>query len=240
MRRDLSPHRRRPDVGATRASRSFAAPPRPCRSDACVAISSRRGDQAPRTSRRTRRSNIRNFASNIAILTVVSHRGIVHPVAMVMRGMSGQNALRRGRTSVPGQSYLVTTVVAARVPVFADCLLAGVVSQLHDSSQAFLDATGYCWVLMPDHWHAILQLGPERTLSEVVQRFKSLSASRVNQTSGTQGRLWQAGFHDHALRNERARAEACQYVIGNPVRAGLCCDPSAYPFWNTSYGRMAP
>jgi putative transposase len=44
------------------------------------------------------------------------------------------------------------------------------------------------------------------------------------------GRLWQPESFDRILRNtESARAKA-EYVIMNPVRAGLCATPDEYPW----------
>ena len=47
-------------------------------------------------------------------------------------------------------------------------------------------------------------------------------------------RLWQDGYFDRLLRREEATCEVVGYIIGNPVRAGLCSDASRYPFSGSS------
>jgi len=68
---------------------------------------------------------------------------------------------------------------------------------------------------MPDHLHWLLVLGEKRNLSTVVGGVKSLSAHRIGH------RIWQTGFHDHALRHEKDLKEVGRYVVANPLRAGL-------------------
>ena len=45
-------------------------------------------------------------------------------------------------------------------------------------------------------------------------------------------RLWQTGFHDHALRREEDLAATARYLIANPLRAGLVQRVGDYPFWD--------
>ena len=49
--------------------------------------------------------------------------------------------------------------------------------------------------------------------------FKSLVARRINNLRRTPGgRVWQRGYYDRILRNERALAAARRYIRDNPVR----------------------
>ena len=43
-------------------------------------------------------------------------------------------------------------------------------------------------------------------------------------------RLWQAGFFDHVLRSDESTERHVDYVLGNPVRAGLARTVGEYPF----------
>ena len=112
------------------------------------------------------------------------------------------HALRRGRFSYPGYVYQITTVTRRREQVFADFGLARLtIGELQKS-----DALGRCqtlaYVLMPDHLHWLLRL-EHGTLSQAVGQFKASSARAVQQARGYAGQaLWQAGFHDHALRRD--------------------------------------
>ncbi len=70
-------------------------------------------------------------------------------------------------------------------------------------------------------------------MEKLVGRTKGRSARRINAVDGRQGRIWQPGFHDHAVRAEESIEAAANYMIHNPVRAGLVADPHEYPYWDT-------
>jgi putative transposase len=69
----------------------------------------------------------------------------------------------------------------------------------------------------------------------VVQVFKNLSARRLNALRGTSGPVWQAGFHDHALRAEEDVVAVARYVVANPVRAGLVPRVGEYGLWDAKW-----
>ena len=144
----------------------------------------------------------------------------------------GYRALRRYRYSIPGTAYLVTSVVEERRPLFADFDTACRVARFMTGGGKLLDTRVMAWVLMPDHAHWLLQLGHGLSLAASVQRLKSLTA-RAAVTEG--GPVWQAGFHEHALRGEREWRPAARYLVRNPVRAGLCVSVWDYPFWNAEW-----
>lgn len=88
------------------------------------------------------------------------------------------------------------------------------------------------WVLMPDHAHWLIRLGESDALDAVVNRLKSASARGANRVLHRDGALWTRAFHDHALRAEEDLQRSAQYVVDNPVRAGLVERIGDYPFWN--------
>ncbi|MNE68641.1 hypothetical protein D3C80_1643130 [compost metagenome] len=54
----------------------------------------------------------------------------------------------------------------------------------------------------------------------------------MNALRKSSGRLWQKGFHDHALRREEDVKAVARYVVANPLRAGLVEKLADYPFWD--------
>lgn len=80
-------------------------------------------------------------------------------------------------------------------------------------------ATTLAFVIMPDHLHWLLQLEHETNLSAVMRTMKTVSGRKINQRFNRAGRLWQPGFHDHALRKEEELKETARYIIANPLRA---------------------
>jgi len=142
-------------------------------------------------------------------------------------GFHGKD-LRSGRHSIEGQIYLVTTVTHQREPLFTQWNSSCPVARaLHQLSQADLLA----WVLMPDHLHCLVQLD-DGSLSNFMQKLKSLTALSFNKARKRTGKVWQSGFHDHALRRDEDLKAAARYLVANPVRAGLVSSVRNYPFWN--------
>ena len=149
----------------------------------------------------------------------------------------GHVALRRGRASLPGQVYLVTFATEARRRLFARFWAGAVASAALADARLWRDARLLAWVLMPDHWHGVVQLGERDPLDRVVQRLKANSARRVRREADVHSRVWARGYHDHALRQEEGVREAARYVVGNPVRAGLVERVGEYPFWDAVWLR---
>jgi REP element-mobilizing transposase RayT len=147
-----------------------------------------------------------------------------------MRSFQG-NALRRGRFSETGHVYLLTTVTHLRRPLFNDWAVGRLLLEsLREIQELGLASTLY-WVVMPDHLHWLVQL-QDGSLDRLMQRFKSRSAKRVNARLGTDGQVWQKGYHDHAVRVEDDIRQLARYVVANPVRAGLVRRVGDYPLWD--------
>jgi len=143
--------------------------------------------------------------------------------------------LRRGRVSESGRVYLVTAVTHGRKPLFADFHCARSLVRCLRHMQAAGRAETYCFVVMPDHLHWLLALGEGQELSALVQATKSYCARQVNALRRENGPVWQAGFHDHALRAEEDVVAVARYLVANPVRAGLVGRVGDYPLWDARW-----
>ena len=141
------------------------------------------------------------------------------------------HALRRGRWSQPGGIYPLTFVTEGRRPWFAEWDPASRIARALASVEAWGDASLLCWVLMPDHWHGVLQLGSREPLSRCVGRARA-HATRTWKPPGDGPRLWQRSFHDRALRAEERLVDVARYVVMNPLRAGLVRRIGDYPYWD--------
>jgi REP element-mobilizing transposase RayT len=85
---------------------------------------------------------------------------------------------------------------------------------------------------MPDHWHGLIELRGNESLSACIGRCKGRSARALRLRHPWLGPIWSDGFHDRALRESDGIASAARYVVMNPVRAGLAESVRDYPFWN--------
>jgi putative transposase len=89
-----------------------------------------------------------------------------------------------------------------------------------------------CWVgaycLMPDHFHFVTGVNvPGSSILTFVDRLKGRSTNE-SWKYGCQGRLWQKRSHDRVLRASEALPDIYQYILDNPVRAGLVTEAEAW------------
>lgn len=85
---------------------------------------------------------------------------------------------------------------------------------------------------MPDHLHWLMALREDVYLADVMQRIKSVTAHRIRKEPGQPGPIWQAGYHDRALRREESLRNVARYVVANPLRAGLIQRLGDYSLWD--------
>lgn len=130
-----------------------------------------------------------------------------------------------------GQVYLVTVVCEGRRSRFTRFDVACAVARELSRADSWQDARLFAWVLMPDHLHAMIQLG-DVPLGRVMQQVNSRTARVANAQGQEQGRVWQPAYHDHALRAEEDMRRAARYLVANPLRAGLVEHIGDYPFWD--------
>ncbi|MGJ7902136.1 REP-associated tyrosine transposase [Lysobacter sp. 1R34A] len=146
----------------------------------------------------------------------------------------GHAALRRGRVSEAHHVYLVTFTTAQRRALFADAELARCAIAALLDRRSWERSTLLAWVLMPDHWHGLVELGPRDSLPALVRQLKCCASRRVRAAMyglPVLDAVWAQAYHDHALRREESLIDAARYVVMNPVRAGLVDDVRAYPHW---------
>ena len=96
-----------------------------------------------------------------------------------MKPSKGSNYLRKGRTSIKNQHYLLTTTVLGRKPVFnREDAAAAVLNSLHwleKQGKIALDAA----VVMPNHLHFVAGLKND-SLATIMRSLKSHTAKQIN------------------------------------------------------------
>ena len=134
------------------------------------------------------------------------------------------------------RAYHITWGTFERRTLLTDNDLASEVVRIleEEAVRTLTDLYAYC--VMPDHVHVLLQ--PNGVdLIQFVQAVKS-KTTRTYWKLGGIGKLWQRGFHDHILRYEESLHGIAQYILANPVRAGLTDDIVAYPFSGSTMFRI--
>jgi putative transposase len=120
--------------------------------------------------------------------------------------------------------------------------VANVVAEaLHYRDGRVYDLMAFC--IMPNHVHLVCtplpgEDGKCHPLQRILQSLKRHTARQANRILGRQGAFWQAESYDHVVRDERELARVVDYVIDNPVKAGLTSDGLSWP-WTYVVGRIA-
>lgn len=148
-----------------------------------------------------------------------------------MPDLPAAHRLRVGRYAEANRIYLLTTNTLHRTPVFKDLTLGRLVVDQFRNAQNLELAHSLAWVVMPDHFHWLIEL-QEGSLSELMQKTKSMSTKAIRQATGQSNFFWQRGFHDRALRREEDLVKMARYVVANPLRAGLVEKLGDYPLWD--------
>ena len=108
--------------------------------------------------------------------------------------------------------YFVTICVHQRKPII-DKYKEIVESVLRELPGRFSGLSIDYHVLMASHVHFIFVLqGAEVPLWEVVRTFKALVSRRIGAKN-----LWQRGYYEHVVRNEKALLKIREYIQNNPL-----------------------
>lgn len=83
----------------------------------------------------------------------------------------------------------------------------------------------YC--LMVNHFHLVFHLS-SANLSGGMHRLNGTYARRFNERHGHTGHLFEARYASTLIHSNTHLLDTIRYVVLNPVRAGLCSDPSEW------------
>lgn len=103
----------------------------------------------------------------------------------------------------------------------------------------------YDFIVMPNHFHWIIEIIKNETdnrvntrftptggefhynknsISSIIQAFKSKTTNKYiklvyeNKTNPFYKKLWQKDFYEHIIRNEKSYLKILEYIINNPVK----------------------
>jgi REP element-mobilizing transposase RayT len=93
---------------------------------------------------------------------------------------------------------------------------------------------------MPDHVHFFCSPGLDsKSLSDFIGAWKQWTSKRVMTKLQRDGSLWQREFFDHLIRSNESYDQKWQYVVENPIRAGLATKASDWP-WQGEIFELSP
>lgn len=158
------------------------------------------------------------------------------------------------RAHVPGGYYFFTLVTHKRKPFFAE---PEYVDRLREGFKRVMERHPFridAVVILPDHLHTIWRL-PEGDSGYSLRwrLIKHYVASGISVGISQRGekQVWQRRFWEHVVRDESDWRRHVDYVHYNPVKHGLVCRPSDWPYssfhravekgwYSEDWGSLAP
>src|SRR5271169_483412 len=122
------------------------------------------------------------------------------------------------------RTFFITSVTAQRRALFQCAasaeLLVDVFLRYREQGKYLLHE----FVIMPDHFHALITPAAEISLERAVQFVKGGFSFRLKSSLP----VWQASFTNHRIRDDRDFEQHREYIRTNPVRAGLAASGEDY------------
>ncbi len=134
------------------------------------------------------------------------------------------------------RTYFVTSVTAQRRRLFQ------VAANVKLMQQTLLDYRNqnrfllHAYVIMPDHFHAIITPAREISLEKAMQYIKGGFSFRLKSKLD----VWLRSFNQTQILSEEKFAAAVQYIEANPVRRGLAQTAAEYPYSSVAVEAMDP
>ena len=134
------------------------------------------------------------------------------------------------------RTYLVTAVTAQRRRLFQ------VTANAELFEQTLLDYRNqeryllHAFVIMPDHFHALITPSPEVSLEKAVQFIKGGFSFRLKSRTD----VWMRSFNESQVMAREKFEGAVRYIEENPVRARLVAVARDYRFSSAGRDDMDP
>ncbi len=136
-----------------------------------------------------------------------------------------------------GHPIFVTCVTEERQPILTDN--ADLLRCAIDSALAKIEGRVVAFVIMPDHFHAIIETA-DASISDVMHDIKlSFGALYRKRIGAASGRVWQNRFWDHHIRDQEDMNKHVDYIHLNPVKHGLVADPFEWKYSTIEEFRLA-
>jgi len=137
---------------------------------------------------------------------------------------------RPSRSTLPDGFFHVVARGVAKQAIYLDdadrYLFAGLLGYVVGDHAWRVVAT----CLMGNHYHLVLE-ARRQALSEGMRRLNGRYADAFNARRGRWGHVFGDRFGARSLEEESDIVRVCQYVVENPVRAGLCARADEW-FWS--------
>jgi putative transposase len=132
------------------------------------------------------------------------------------------------------RTYLVTAVAAQRHSIFQVTATAELLEKTILDYRAQARFLLHAFVIMPDHFHALITPAPDVSLEKAMQFIKGGFSFRLKSKSD----VWMRSFNESQIMSEEKFVACLRYIEENPVRRGLVATPQDYRFSSASVGPL--
>ena len=88
----------------------------------------------------------------------------------------------------------------------------------------------HAFVVMRDHFHALLTVEGNSTIEMAVQKIKGGFSYRARSELGLKGEIWQRGFTDKRIWDAQQFSATRAYIHNIPVQSRMSMTAEEYPF----------
>jgi putative transposase len=134
------------------------------------------------------------------------------------------------------RTYFVTAVTAQRRKVFQVAASAELFVEVFLEYRRQGRFLVHAFVVMPDHFHAIITPAPDVSLEKALQFVKGGFSFRLKSKLD----VWMRGFNETQILTEEKFRNCLRYIEDNPVRRGSVATAEEYPYSSASRGRPDP
>ncbi|MGC2323155.1 MAG: transposase [Terriglobales bacterium] len=143
-------------------------------------------------------------------------------MAKPSRPSDPQNSKRQPRT------FFLTTSAAGGRSVFQTDRMANLLIDVLRSNTLAGKFKVHDFVIMRNHVHVLLTVPGDVSVEKAMQLIKGGFSFRAKKELGFMGEIWQRGFSDVRITDEKSFRTHQEYIYNNPVRAGMVSQPEEY------------
>jgi len=132
------------------------------------------------------------------------------------------------------RTYFVTAVTAQRRSLFQVTANAELLQQTIFEYRGQGRFLLHAFVIMPEHFHALITPAPAVSLEKAMQFIKGGFSFRLRSKLD----VWTRSFNETQIMTQERFVHCVSYIEDNPVRRGLALTPGTYPFTSAVGGPL--
>jgi len=146
--------------------------------------------------------------------------------------------LRLNRQMAEAGTFFVTKCLLPRKPVLVQSRIAEEIIGVLEFSVRNERILLASFVVMPDHWHALLCVIPPLNLPAFMQSVNTWIGGKSKARLDELRTEWQSSYYDTRVRSSKQFCFVCHYIENNPVEKGLVKRPEEWK-WSSAHPKFA-